>query len=139
MTSIQDFIVSAANNLGTSEDSTRKATGSILQTIQQASGKEDFQQLLDKIPGASGLLEGKETNASGGGMLGGMLGQAASALGGGSGSMAGLMSLLKNTGLSAEKLGPLVNLFLEFAKSKAGAGLMTRILAQVPELAKLAG
>lgn len=142
MNSIQDFITSAASSLGTSEDSTRAATGTILQSLQQASGEADFQQLVDKIPGASGLLGGEEPTDTGGGLgggLGGALGQAASALGGGLGSTAGLLGSLQGSGLGADKLGPLVNLFMEFAKSKAGPDLVTRLLAKVPELAKLAG
>ena len=141
MADIMDFVKMAAGTLGQSEGATQSATGALLGAIQQKAEPGDFQQLLGALPGASGLL-GKAGGGGGtasGGLLGGVLSQASSALGGNLGQSLGILSAVQGSGFSMDKIGPLVKLFLNFAKSNAGEGLVQKLMGQVPELAKLAG
>ena len=90
-----------------------------------------------RFPGAQGLIPGGD---SGGG--GGLLGAASSMLGGGGGGLGGALgavSALTGSGLSADKMGALLPLFLNFAKSQAGEGLVGRLMEGAPALKKLIG
>jgi len=142
MAGIEDFVKMAAQNLGQSEDSTRSATGALLGVIKENADGGDFQELLDKIPGAAGLAAGSAAPSAGGGggLLGGALSAATSALGGSSGGGAlGILGAIAGSGFDAGSAGGLVSMFVQFAKSNAGEAVVGKILAKVPELAGLAG
>jgi hypothetical protein len=140
---IQDFIRSAASQIGAGESATESATGAILQVFKDRADSGDFQQLLDKVPGAGALLskvsKGGAEPEGGGGMLGGLLGGAVSGLGGSLGAGAGILALLQKSGLGSDKLGALLPLLLQFVKSEAGEALVSRIVGKVPELKALMG
>jgi hypothetical protein len=140
MANIQDFIQSAVGSLGVSEGTAQSGVGAILQALQGNADAGDFQQLLSAMPGSEALLSKAGSSAgageSGGGGLGGALGAVGSMLGGGSGSALGVLSMLQGSGLSADKLGPFVSKFIDFAKSSAGQALIGRVLSKVPEIAK---
>ncbi len=141
MAGITDFIQMAAQQLGESEGTTKSATGALLGVLQQNADGGDFKQLLGAIPGASGLLSaGAAAGESSGG--GGLMGAVGSMLGGGGGGIGGALGAIasiQKSGISGGNVGGLVSLFMTFAKSQAGEGLIQRILGSVPELAKLAG
>jgi len=132
---MQDFIKMATDQLGLSESNARSATGGLLGLLQQHGDKQDSQELIDKLPGASDLLK----QGGGGGLLGGLAGGLGSAIGGNVGGALGIAGALKGLGLDTDKLGPFISLFFSFAKQKAGADLIGRLLGKIPELAKLAG
>ena len=139
---IQDFIQSAASQIGAGESATESATGAILQVFKDRADPGDFEQLLGKVPGAAGLISKVSSGGAepeGGGMLGGLLGGAASGLGGSLGAGAGILALLQKSGLGSDKLGALLPLFLQFIKSEAGEALVSRIVGKVPELKALMG
>lgn len=140
MAGIADFVQMAAQSLGQPEDSTRSATAALLGGLKDKADPGDFSQLMQAIPGASDLLGGGgESSSGGGGLLGGLMGQASSALGGDLGSKLGLLAGIQKSGFSMDQIGPLVKLFVGFAKSNAGEGLVQKLLGQVPELGELAG
>jgi hypothetical protein len=144
MLNIQDFIKTAASQIGASESATESATGTVLQVFKDRAEPSDFQQLLDKVPGAGALLSnvssgGGAPAGGGGGMLGGLLGGAASGLGGSLGAGAGILSMLQKSGLGSDKLGALLPLLLQFLKSQAGEGIVGSITGKVPELKALMG
>ncbi len=140
---LTNFIQSVTGDLGVSESAAKSGVGSILSAVKGKADSDDFKQLLSSLPGAEGLLgqasaAAAGTSESGGGLMGG-LGGIASALGGGSGSAMGLLGALTSGGLSTDQLGPFVSKFVGFAKESAGQGLVSKILGNVPELAKLVG
>ena len=139
MAGIQDFIQMAAQHLGAPEGAVKSATSAVLGAVEKEADGGDFQQLLGAIPGAADLLKGADGAEAGGGLLGGLMGQAGSALGGNLGGAVGLLGMLQGTGLKSEQFGPFVSLFLKFVQSKAGKDLADRLLSQAPQLAKLAG
>lgn len=142
MAGIQDFIQSAAQQLGTSEDSTRSATAGLLQFVREKASGGDFQELLGKLPGAGELVASPSgataSTPSGGGMLGGVMGAASSAMGG-KGAGLDLVGLLGQSGFDLGKAGPFVSMFLNLIRDKGGADLLGRITKQIPQLKGLAG
>ena len=58
-------------------------------------------------------------------------------LGGDAGSALGTLSGIASSGFSMDKVGSLVSMFMGFAKSNAGEGVVSKLLSQVPELSKL--
>lgn len=133
---MQDFIKMVVDNLGTSEETARSATGGLLGLIQQHADKGDAAELLGKLPGAADLL--KETSGGGGGLLGGIASKLGSAVGGSAGTALGVAGVLKGSGLDSGMFGQFVSMFFDFAKQKAGQELIGRMLSKVPDLAKLA-
>ncbi len=139
MTDMQQFISMSAGKLGVSESTTRSATAGILGFLQKRADSGDFSQLLGKISGAGDLLkEAPKADAGGGGMLGGLMGKASSAFGGG-GSALDLLAQFQKAGLGTDKAGPLASMLLELVKSKAGPDLTNKILAKVPEVKQFLG
>ena len=141
---MQDFIQMATAKLGGDESSIKSATGGLLGMIGKQLGEGDFKQLLDKFPGADALLAGPAADAAspgseGGGLLSGVVGSLSSALGGKLGGLLGGASALKDSGLSADKIGPFVETFIGYVREKGGSGLVDKVLGKVAELAKLLG
>ena len=138
---MQGFIDMAAGQLGITPDNARSASGGLLQMIQKNVDGGDFQQLLGAVPGAEEVLKAAPQTGGGGGgsLLGGLAGKAASMVGGQAGGALGLASLLGQSGLGASQATSFVSLFVDYLKGKAGAGMVSQILGQVPELKGLVG
>jgi len=144
MDNILDFVRSAAGEMGVSESQAESATGGVLKALESGASGSDFQSLLGALPGASDLLSkvGSGGGGESGGGLGGLLGAAASLTGGGGGGLgaaAGALSMLQGSGISSDKLGGFVSMFLKFAQSKAGKELIGRLLDGAPALKALIG
>lgn len=135
---MQEFIQSAVSQLGISQDSAESATGTVLNLLKDQGGGGATNQLLSALPGADALM-GSTASSSGGGGLAGGLGAVSSAFGGKMGGAAGALAALQGSGLGADKIGSFVSLFFDFAKQKAGAGLVDQALEQVPDLKGLLG
>jgi len=131
---MQEFIQQAMTSLGTPEATTTAATGGLLSFLSQNGPKAEVGQLLDALPGARELMGAAAPAAAGSGLMGGLSG-AASALGQSSGGVAGLLGAIQQSGLSMSLAPQLVSLFVNYAKSKAGAELVGRIASAVPGLA----
>lgn len=163
---IDDFIKMATSQLGINEQQAKGATGSVLGLLQKSAPAGDFNSLLSAVPGAGDLLKnfggGSSAPASGnplgalgsalggalggskGGSGGGLLGAAMGALGGGGGSgggglgqLAGLMGALGNNGVSANQAPQFLSMLLGFFQQKAGGDVMSGLLKNLPDLAKL--
>jgi hypothetical protein len=130
---MEEFIKKAASQLGIDESTSRSATSGILGLIKGKLGESDFSEILGKLPGAEALVSQSGTSApqpSGGG-LGGLLGKAASMLGGeGAGNIA---SVLGSSGLSLDKAGSFVSMFMNFMKEKLGDDLFDKLKGVLPE------
>ena len=66
----------------------------------------------------------------------GLCGVSAGMFGGGS---AALVGLVENSGMGIDKLGSFATMFVDFAKEKAGADLVGKIMDGVPDLKKVLG
>ena len=129
------FIDMAVSQLGISVESATNAAGGVLGLIKDNASEGDFQQLADAVPGLGDVLSA----GSGGGGLGGLMGAASGMLGGKAGAAVGLMGVMKSAGLSADQVGQFVPMLFQFLQSKAGAGVVSSVLGQIPELKKLVG
>ncbi|MDH4065067.1 MAG: hypothetical protein OEW19_11755 [Acidobacteriota bacterium] len=131
---MQEFIQQAMQALGTSEETTKSATGSLLGFLNQNGPKAEVGQLLNALPGARDMMASAAPAAAGGGGMLGSLAGAASALGVGGGGSAALVGALLQSGLSAGQAPQLISLFTGFAKTKAGPEIISKIAAAVPGL-----
>lgn len=137
MAGIQDFLGLATQKLGMDASAAKSGTGALLGLIQQHAGA-DFGKLAAAIPGAADLAKPGAAAAGGmGGMLGGLAQKAGGMLGGGAGAAAGALGALASAGLTGDKAGSFVKLFLDFVKSKLSGDVFASILAKVPGLSGL--
>ncbi len=148
---MQDFINMAVKQLGINEGQAKSATGGVLGMLQGQMGGGDFSKLMGMLPGAQDMLKGAPGGAapaSGGGGIGGALGgllggnkggagggggggglgnlasMATSALGGKGGGAGALLGILGNSGLTGDKAGGFVKLFMDYVSGKGGGDLL---------------
>lgn len=134
MAGIQDFLGLATQKLGVDAQAAKAGTGSLLGLIQQHAGG-DFAKLTTALPGAADLAQaGAGAGGGVGGLPGGLAQKAGGLLGGGAGGAAGALASLAAAGLTGDKAGAFVKLFLEFLKSKLPGDLLGSILRKVPGL-----
>ena len=136
---MQEFITLAMGQLGTLEETTKAATGVVLNFLSKNALSGDVKELMAKLPGAEQMVSEAPAAASaagaGGGMLGSLVAKATSAFGGGGAS--GLVGTLQAAGLDVGKAGPFVSMFVGYAREKAGADSVSRITSNVPALAEM--
>ncbi len=138
-----ELIQQLVSSLGVNEDQAKGGAGLLFNLAKEKLGAGEFQQLADKIPGISNLLqaapEPSATASAGGGMMG-ALGGAAAALGagglgdklGGLGSLAGLASGFSQLGLGSDMVGKFVPVVLSFVQNQGGdsmKGLLEKIMS----------
>ena len=140
---MEEFIQLATEKLGVSEESVKSAMGAILGLVQKNADGDDFQQLLDKLPGVEGLLsssgQADSSEEGSGGLLSGLMRGVGSVIGGKVGDALGAASVLNESGLGLGHLGSLVTMFTEFARERVGSELVDKLLANVPGLPGLKG
>ena len=130
---MEDFIKMAAGQLGLGEGETRSATGGVIDLIKGQLDAGTFSQIAEKIPGFDSLgSDSAEADSGGGGMLGGLMGQAASMLGGDLGKAAGVLDIFNKAGMDTEKGGSFLSMFVDFVKDKVGDELWSNIAAYIP-------
>ncbi len=134
--SIQDFVQTAAVQLGADTQKVESAVGGLLGMIRAGSDNVDFQQLMRQIPDAERLIPGAPQSAEND-ALSGLVSLARAALGN-VGTTETLRSLL-GSGLDVPRLRTLAFLFFDFAKDSAGGALVNRLLRRMPDLQVLAG
>jgi hypothetical protein len=144
-----DLIHNVTTALGIDATSATSAVGSVFQMLKQQAPADAFAEVEAKVPEAKSWIAAAPPTgeAAGGGGLGGLLGGAAGALGGlgglgeslaqGAGPVAGLVATLGKLGIGSEGLGKLVPLVLQFVQSRAGEGLVGRLMSAAPALAQL--
>ena len=135
---MEEFIKAAAVQLGIGEDKIKSATGGLLGMIKEHAGEGLASDIMNKLPGASALVNesgGASGGGSvGGGMLGGLMSSASKMLGGNAGKALGLAAVLKSAGLSLDQTGSFVNMFADFVKSKLGDDLWNKVAEFIPDL-----
>lgn len=133
---MKELIDQITKSLGIDEQTATSVTGGLLGAIKKEGDPNLVSQLFQKLPGAEALV-GQAAGGGGGGMLGGLMGSIGKATGMDLGGAAGLAGLLSKSGLKSDQIGSLVTMFLSFLKSKAGAELVEKVVAQVPALKQL--
>ena len=129
-----ELINQLVSSLGVNEDQAKGGAGLLFNLAKDKLGAGDFQQLADKIPGASDLVgaaPAPSTAASAGGGMMGALGGIASSLGagglgekmGGLDDLAKLASGFSQLGLSSDMVGKFVPIVLSFVQNQGGDGI----------------
>ena len=138
---MKDFIAATAEKLGIDEAIVSKGTGVVLGFLKSKLGETDFAPLLEKIPGAAAFLSSQSEGAPSGdgGMLGGLMKAASSALGGETASTLELPRDLQNAGLRIDQLGPFGSSIVEMLKEKVGSETVDGIMEKIPDLKNLIG
>ena len=130
---MEDFIKMAAGQLGIGEGETRSATGGVIDLLKGQLDSGVFSQIAEKIPGFDSVSSDAEpAEEGGGGMLGGLMGKAASMLGGDLGKAAGILEIFNKSGMDAEKGGSFLSMFVDFVKDKVGDELWGKIADFIP-------
>ena len=134
---MQDFIKSAASQLGIDESTANNATGTVLGFLKDGMG-DQFASIAEKLPGADQLIQGAakssdaEDAGGGGGLLDSVTKAASSMLGGGAGEGLDLMNQLQKTGLTADQGGSLITMLINFIKEKVGDEFIDQIAEKFP-------
>lgn len=131
---MKELIDQITGSLGIDEKTAGSLTGGLLGAIKKEGDPNLVNQLFQKLPGAEALV-GQATG--GGGLLGGVMGSIGKAAGVNLGGAADLAGLFSKSGLKSDQIGTLVTMFVGFIKSKAGADLVEKLLAQVPALKQM--
>ncbi len=144
---MQDFLQMAAKQLGISEQSAGNAAGGLLNLAKKNLDGGQMSSLLGMLPGAGDWMSKAASLTGGGGgggaggaasgMLGKLGGMLGGAMGGKAGDALGLLGALQGAGLSGDKAGSFVSMFVNFIKSKGGEGIVQALMGKLPELAKL--
>ena len=162
---MHDFIQNASSKLGISPDDAKSATGGIMSLLQNHLEPEDFNQLRQKLPGSeqipvqSSELGVAETSSEMGDQAGqfrsgkspvsqdsqaqsnrGLMENVSHKIGGIAGlggGVSGIMSMLSHHNMDQQKSTSFVSMFLDYVRTKAGSGMLDKIIQQVPGLSAL--
>lgn len=149
---MQDFIKLATTALGTTEETTRKATAGLLELMSKVAPAADFQALVSRLPGAGDLLKAffpeqappppppappPSTAAAMLDGLGDFVTNAATAVQGTVGAGLALGGLLAQVGFDPHKARQFVVMFVDFARATAGRDTVDRVIDAVPGLRQL--
>lgn len=128
---MEELIELATTQLGIDPAQAKAATGGLMSILSSQLPDGDFAELAQAIPGAA---EAQQSEPEG--ILGGLSDSLGGMLGGDSTDALSGLAQLASSGLGAEKTQPFVQLAMDFIQSKAGAALVQKILAGVPEISK---
>lgn len=127
---MEQLIAQIQQAAGIDADTAQKAIGTILGFLQKEAPPEAVNQLIEKLPGAEGLIASAQANAGGGGLLGAMGG-----LFGGGGLMA-LAGQLQGIGLGMGEMQAVGKTLFEQGRQVVGEDVMGQIAGSIPGLSQ---
>lgn len=128
---MEELIARVTQSLGVDAGVAQQSIGAILGFLQKQAPGEDFNKLLEALPGADQAMD--MAPAAGGGMMGALGG-----LMGGGGGIMGLATQLQGLGLGMGEIQTLGEQFFAYAKENLGEETVARIAASVPGLDRFA-
>ncbi len=136
---MEELIQRIVTSVGIDEGLAKTAVGIILNMFQKEGDAGAVASLMNAMPGAGDLASAAASATSdgdSGGGLGGLMGAAASMLGGDSPVM-GMVGDLTGAGLSIDQAKGVGNELMEFATEKAGGDVIAQIAGSIPGLDQL--
>ena len=135
-TSVEEFISMVTKQLGIGESESRSATGGLLKMLKDQMDDDTFGSVMERLLGASGLLDAAESgeagdSGGGGGLMGKLTSMAGGLLGGGGGA-AGLAKIVGDSGIGLDKAGGFLSAFIGFLKAKLGDEMFGKLAANIP-------
>lgn len=128
---MQEIIELVSTKLGVSETVARDGIKILLKFAQKQIPAEDFQKLIDKLPGAADLLA--EATAAGA-APNGLFGSLSGLLGGQAGAAAQALSELQAAGIEPSRIAPFMQTFVDKTREVAGPDGVDLIVKNIPIL-----
>lgn len=127
---MEQLIAQIQQAAGIDADTAQKAVGTILGFLQKEAPGDAVNQLIEKLPGADGVIASAQESAGGGGLLG-----AVGGLFGGGGLMA-LAGQLQGIGLGMGEMQAVGKTLFEQGRQLIGEDAMGQIAGSVPGLSQ---
>ena len=130
---MEQLIAQVTQAAGIDADTAQKAVGTVLGFLKKEAPADAVNQLLEKIPGAEGLIASSQAEAGGGGLMGaigGLMG------GGGVGGLMGLAGQLQGMGLGMGQMQEVGKTLFAHGKEVVGEDVMGQIAGSVPGLSQ---
>lgn len=119
---MEELITRITTNVGIDADTATKAVGTILAFLQSEGSTDKVNDMLSAIPGSNELI----AQASGGGMLSGLLG----------GGVMGLGSKLMGLGLGMGEISGVAKETIGYAREQGKGAEIDEIVASIPGLSQ---
>ena len=136
---MEELIQRIVTSVGIPESLAKTAVGIILNMFQKEGDAGAVASLMNAMPGAGDLASAAASATSdgdSGGGLGGLMGAAASMLGGDSPVM-GMVGDLTGAGLSIDQAKGVGSELMNFATEKAGSDVVAEVAGSIPGLDQL--
>lgn len=137
---INQLVSLVSERLGVPTGVAEQAVGVVLGLLKdKANGQAALGRLFDAVPGAEALADQfpAEAPASGGGLMGGLLGKAADLMGGNAGDMADAFAAFQKTGLSMDQAQEMLPVAKDFMTEQVGEETVGELMDLVPVLKNL--
>ena len=128
---MEQLIAQVTQAAGIDAETAQKAVGTVLGFLKKEAPADAVNQLIEKIPGADGLIASSEAEAGGGGLMGAIGG-----LMGGGGGLMGLAGQLQGMGLGMGQMQAVGKSLFAYGKEVAGEDVMGQIAGSVPGLSQ---
>ncbi len=120
---------------GLDGEQARNAVGTVLGFLQKEGPGEAVGQMLEKIPGAEGLIA--SASEAGEGDSGGLMGAIGGLMGGGAGGIMELVGKLQGMGLDMSQMQGLGRTLIDHGKELVGEDTMAAITSAIPGMDQL--
>ena len=128
---MQELVRHVAAEVGTDEETARRAIGTLLAFVHENAEEADAQALFEQVPDAAALAEEgavQAADAGSGGSAGGLMGMLGGMLGGNMGAAMRTLERLQGLGLDTGQIGAIGKALFRHLKSEADEELVRRIL-----------
>ena len=119
---MEDLIGRLVATTGLERQQAERAIGIILDFLLKEGPTEKVQELVDRMPGAAGLVEAERARGDAGGFFGGM------------GGIMGVANRLMGAGLSMGQVQAVAQQFMAYAREQAGEDTVGEVVGAVPGL-----
>ena len=130
---MEQLIAQVTQAAGIDADTAQKAVGTILGFLQKEAPADAVNQLIEKLPGAEGMIAAAQGGGGGGGLmgaLGGLMG------GGGAGGLMALAGQLQGMGLGMGQMQEVGKTLFAQGRELVGEDVMGQIAGSVPGLSQ---
>ncbi|MGE3642712.1 MAG: DUF2780 domain-containing protein [Beijerinckiaceae bacterium] len=128
---MEELISRVTSAAGIDAETAQGAVGTVLGFLQKEGPGQAVGELIQKIPGAEGLIAQAQEGEGGGGGLMGALG---GLMGGGAGGMMALVGKLQGMGLDMSQMQEVGKTLVGYGKEVVGEDTMAQITSSIPGL-----
>jgi len=133
---MDELIKQLTSQIGIDASTANQAVGAVMSLLKKEGGDDLFGKIAAAIPGAQVAAETTPAPTESGGGAG-LLGPVMGMLGGSAGKGLALATALKGLGIDERKVGSFATIVIDFIKQKAGADVVSQLIAKLPMLKSL--